>query len=98
MAEERQPSLETQLAVLQNEFKNLKRLLDELKNGDYQKAEKINKIEIRIEEIINEISETMASTYVTKVEWTPIKTLVYGVVGLILSAAIGALLALVIRK
>jgi len=45
-----------------------------------------------------EIKVKLDSKYVTKEEFDPIKKLVYGVTGLILTTVIGALLALVIIK
>lgn len=57
-------------------------------------------IEVSIKYIqrdIAEIKEKLADKYVTKDEFDPVKRLVYGLVGLILVAVIGALLAFVIR-
>lgn len=53
-------------------------------------CQSINQIGIDIKEIKESI--------VTKEEFTPVKTLVYGMVGLALSAIVGALLMLVIKQ
>lgn len=47
---------------------------------------------------VNNLSEKIDDHYVTKDEFDPIKKLVYGVVGLILTAVVGALVALVINR
>lgn len=51
-----------------------------------------------IQRDISQINQKLDHNYVTKEEFAPVKTLVYGMVGLILVAVIGALLTLVIRK
>jgi hypothetical protein len=54
-----------------------------------------------IKKDISEIKESLKSMscdYVTQVEFRPIRSLIYGLVGLILVAVVGALLALVILK
>lgn len=47
---------------------------------------------------IDNIDATLKADYVTKDEFTPIKSVVYGLVGTILVAVFGALVALVIQK
>ena len=47
---------------------------------------------------VTEIKTKLDSRYVSKDEFEPIKKLVYGVVGLILTTVIGALLALVVFR
>lgn len=47
---------------------------------------------------IKEALKCLSSEYVTQVEFRPIRQLVYGLVGLILIAVVGALLALVIIR
>lgn len=49
-----------------------------------------------IEEKVTNIEKKLEGHYVTKDEFEPIKKIVYGMVGLILVAVVGALLALVI--
>lgn len=43
-----------------------------------------------------DIKNAMASDYITRLEFDPIKKIVYGLVGLILTAVMGALVGLVI--
>lgn len=50
------------------------------------------------EEKITHIEEKLDSNYVTKDEFRPVKQLVYGFVGVVLLAVVGALVALVIIK
>lgn len=50
-----------------------------------------------IESDLKEVKDMLASGYVTKQEFDPVKKIVYGVVSLILIGAIGAILALVYR-
>ena len=47
---------------------------------------------------IKDLSKTDRTLYVTKDEFAPVKTLVYGMVGLILIAVVGAILALVLKR
>lgn len=47
---------------------------------------------------ISEIKLTLKTDYVTREEFSPIKSIVYGLVGTILVAVFGALVALVIQK
>lgn len=47
---------------------------------------------------LSSIDAKVGSHYVTKEEFAPIKNLVYGVVGLLLAALIGALVNLVVHK
>lgn len=51
-----------------------------------------------IQRDISQINQKLDHNYVTKEEFAPVKTLVYGMVGLILTAVVGALITLVIRK
>lgn len=46
---------------------------------------------------LEEIKSKLDSKYVTVEAFAPVKTLVYGLVGIILTAVIGALVALVLR-
>ena len=50
-----------------------------------------------IKEDIKEIKEIMNSRYVSKEEFDPIKKIVYGVVGLLLTSIVVALVALVLK-
>ena len=63
-------------------------------------SEKMKNIENDISEIklgINELIKKMDEKFVTKNEFTPIKQIVYGFVGLIVVAVIGALISLVVK-
>lgn len=51
-----------------------------------------------IEGDIKKINEKLEKEYVTVEAFTPVKSIVYGLVSLILVAVISALIALVIRK
>jgi tetrahydromethanopterin S-methyltransferase subunit B len=46
---------------------------------------------------VNDIKEKMEKHYVSVNEFTPVKNLVYGMVGIILMAFVGAIITLVIR-
>lgn len=46
---------------------------------------------------IAEIKQTVTHSYVSKDEFEPIKKIVYGLVGLILVAVVGALVSLVVK-
>ena len=50
-----------------------------------------------VEKDIDEIKTEMKKCYVSKEEFNPIKRLVYGAVGVILTAVLGAIVAFVIR-
>lgn len=96
--ESRHNALEIQMAVLQNEFKNLKESISDLELIDSAQSRRLTDIESRIENSINGIKELLNETYVSKIEWQPIKLIIYGLVGIILIGTIGALLSLVMIK
>jgi len=100
MADELQSrhSLDIELAVLKNELGNLKGVIRELKESNQSKAAKLEEIENRIEEAVNGVIELVAEKYVTKLEWDPVRKLVFGVVSIILITVIGAALSLLIKK
>lgn len=50
-----------------------------------------------IKKEITEIKQLVSDHYVTKVEFDPIKKIVYGLVGLVLTAVVVGILALVIK-
>lgn len=59
------------------------------------------RIEVMLEYIkrdINDIKETLKADYVRRAEFEPVKKVVFGVVGLILSSVIVALIALVVSQ
>lgn len=47
---------------------------------------------------ITVLSEKIDSNYVTKTEFEPVQKLVYGLVGLVLTTVMGALLLLVVKQ
>lgn len=47
---------------------------------------------------ISEIKNTLKADYVTREEFSPIKSIIYGLVALLLTGIVGALIALVIDK
>lgn len=51
-----------------------------------------------IRDDLTEIKSTLRGSYVSKDEFEPIKKIVYGLVGLILVAVVGAVMGLVIVK
>lgn len=58
-------------------------------------------IEVKIDYIIErvkDIEEKLEKKYVSQEEFKPVKSIVYGMVTLILTAVVGALIALVIQK
>jgi hypothetical protein len=56
------------------------------------------RVDVRhMQEALEEIKEKLDSKYVTVEAFAPVKTLVFGLVGLILVAVVGALVALVLR-
>lgn len=50
-----------------------------------------------IKDKLNSVDNKVSSHYVSKEEFEPIKKIVYGLVGLILVAVVGALVSLVVR-
>jgi len=56
-----------------------------------------NKVD-NIDKTVRDIQGKLEKDYVTQDEFTPVKNIVYGMVGTVLLAVIGALIALVINK
>ena len=56
-----------------------------------------NKVD-NIDKTVRDIQGKLEKGYVTQDEFTPVKNIVYGMVGTVLLAVIGALIALVINK
>lgn len=50
-----------------------------------------------IKEKLNTVDDKVSNHYVSKEEFEPIKKIVYGLVGLILVAVVGALLSVVVK-
>jgi hypothetical protein len=48
--------------------------------------------------VVDEIKGKLEHNYVSQEEFKPVKTIVFGLVGVILMAVVGALVALVLRK
>lgn len=53
---------------------------------------------VNISSDIKDINQKLDEKFVTKTEFSPVKTVVYGLVGLILVAVVGALIGLVILR
>ncbi len=51
-----------------------------------------------IDETVRDIKKKIESDYVTQDQFNPVKSIVYGLVGLLLTSVVGALLGLVILK
>lgn len=51
-----------------------------------------------IRDDVKEIKYSLQQNYVTKDQFDPVRKIVYGLVGLILVAVVGALLALVVKQ
>ena len=47
---------------------------------------------------VDEVDRKLEGTYITRYEFDPIKRVVYGLVGLILTAVVGGLIGLIIIK
>lgn len=57
-------------------------------------------IEVKLEFILKELDEIKAQLekkYVSQSEFTPVKNIAYGMVGLILTAVVGSLLTLILK-
>ena len=52
----------------------------------------------RVEDLVKDIDKKLDAKYVTLDKFEPIQRLVYGMVGLVLMAVVGSLLALVVKK
>lgn len=64
-------------------------------------SEQIKNIQGDISEIksgVQELTQKIDHTYATKEELRPVKAIAYGLVGMVLTAVVAALLALVIRQ
>jgi chaperonin cofactor prefoldin len=51
-----------------------------------------------LKEKLDKVDTKLSSSYITKEEFEPIKRIVYGMVGLILVAVVGALVSLVLKR
>ena len=50
-----------------------------------------------IKDSMDEIKDTLKNEYVTKVEFSPVKQIAFGFVGIIIVAVLGSIVALVIK-
>ena len=72
--------------------------------ADMTDRELLIKLSTQLDNLVDDVRELkkglgdMKSKFVTKEEFEPIKRLVYGAVGLILVAVVGALIALVVQS
>lgn len=53
---------------------------------------------VRVREDIKELNTKIDNNYVTRIEFEPVRNIVYGLVSLLLTGIIGSLLMVVIRK
>lgn len=76
------------------------RILDKILGFERSTHDKIADIAVKVIRIELEQAHMLAKleTLVSKLEFTPVKLLVYGMTGIILSGVIGSLITLVIRK
>ena len=76
------------------------RILDKILGFERSTHDQIAEIAVKVITIELEQAHmlTKLETLVSKLEFTPVKLLVYGMTGIILSGVIGALLTLVLRK
>ncbi|MGI1661393.1 hypothetical protein ACRDNQ_04045 [Palleronia sp. KMU-117] len=85
-------------AELANQIKSLERSLDrfirESERSDVQMRADINYIKERV----TELKVLVTDHYVPRIEFEPVKKLVYGVVTLALTGVIGSLMALILRQ
>lgn len=47
---------------------------------------------------VNEVKKNTQDNFVTKAEFTPVRMVVYGLVGLLLTAVVGSLISLVVTQ
>lgn len=75
-------NIETRMGIMENELKNLGKNLDEFK--------------LNMKTDIEEVKRLLKDGFVTKEEFAPVKSIVYGLVTLVLISVVGALIALVV--
>lgn len=81
------------LSELRGQLANLK---DELKDHHHPNGSSLGRLEERQANTQRELHE-VRQVMVTKAEFAPVRAVIYGMVGTILVAVIGALLAIVVR-
>jgi hypothetical protein len=62
-----------------------------------QLAVLVNEVK-NVKENVEAVKQLIERKYVTQLEFLPIRNLVYGLIGLILTAVVGGLLSLVVKK
>lgn len=53
---------------------------------------------VRVREDLKELNNKIDNNYITRIEFEPVRNIVYGLVSLLLTGVIGSLLMMVIRK
>ena len=53
---------------------------------------------VRVREDLKELNNKIDNNYITRIEFEPVRNIVYGLVSLLLTGIIGSLLMMVIRK
>ena len=66
--------------------------------GRAREIEKLTGIISSVEKKVDHVTDMIEKNYITRAEFSPVKTICYGLVGLIVSGVVGALLTLIIRK
>ena len=83
------------------EFSRVIAALEKKASEDIERAremEKLTGIISSVEKKVDHVTDMIEKNYVTRAEFSPVKTICYGLVGLIVSGVVGALLTLIIRK
>ncbi len=77
-------------------------MLNEIKEIDPIKfAESMTRFEVKLDQALKELEELKTAinvNYVTKLEFWPVRALVYGFAALVFTSVVGAVLALVIMR
>lgn len=87
--------LDERTKAIQNDMQELKK---DLKTIDDIYTNRLTEFEKKIEEKVEKHFEKSAVKYVTKDSFDPVKKIVYGLVGLILTAVAGAIISLAVIK
>lgn len=82
---------EVKLAVVVTQMESIKSDVSDLKINT-----KADMMELKT--AVKELTKTIDDSYVTKSEFAPVKAVVYGLVGLILTAVVIAVIYLVVQK
>lgn len=75
--------------LVDNRFKNVESTLTRIENNSSGYASQFE---------LNEFKKSVETKYITKDQFWPVRMVVYGLVGIILTAVIGAMITLVIIK